>query len=200
MTQADLKKNMTIPRATPLNLPSLRLEGGLFLPDILEKAALGQGLLQTEADYALPKGLKLRDEASRAFQIACAQWRSFAGVLDRADINAERASTQFVTELLRDVFAYPAIAACSGVPVGDRLYPITHLAHPTPAAQAAGAKSLAIVIAPHTLALDTRCTVRGARRWRPSQVGLPAGAGTAECQRRPRVGTGQQRPHSALAA
>lgn len=175
MTQADLKKNMTIPRATPLNLPSLRLEGGLFLPDILEKAALGQGLLQTEADYALPKGLKLRDEASRAFQIACAQWRSFAGVLDRADINAERASTKFVTELLRDVFAYPAIAACSGVPVGDRLYPITHLAHPNPAAQAAGAKSLAIVIAPHTLALDTpdaRYAVQGAGARRKSAFQL----------------------------
>lgn len=175
MNQADIKKNMTIPRATPLNLPSLRLEGGLFLPDILEKAALGQGLLQTEADYALPKGLKLRDEASRAFQIACAQWRSFAGVLDRADINAERASTQFVTELLRDVFAYPAIAACSGVPVGDRLYPITHIAHPTLAAQAAGAKSLAIVIAPHTLALDTpdaRYAVQGAGARRKSAFQL----------------------------
>lgn len=175
MTQADIKKNMTTPRATPLNLPSLRLEGGLFLPDILEKAALGQGLLQTEADYALPKGLKLRDEASRAFQIACAQWRSFAGVLDRADINAERASTQFLTELLRDVFAYPAIATCSGVPVGDRLYPITHLAHPTPAAQAAGAKSMAIVIAPHTLALDTpdaRYAVQGAGARRKSAFQL----------------------------
>ncbi len=46
MTQADIKKNMTTLRATPLSLPSLRLEGGLFLPDILEKAALGKSLLQ----------------------------------------------------------------------------------------------------------------------------------------------------------
>ncbi|MBS0436169.1 MAG: N-6 DNA methylase [Proteobacteria bacterium] len=166
---------MTTLRATPLSLPSLRLEGGLFLPDILEKAALGKSLLQTKADYALPKSIELRDEASRAFQIACAQWRSFAGVLDRADINAERASTQFVTELLRDVFAYPAIAACSGVPVGDRLYPITHLAHPAPAALVAGAKSLAIVIAPHTLALDTpdaRYAVQGAGARRKSAFQL----------------------------
>ena len=35
-------------RTTALNLPSLRLEGSLFLPDILEKAALGQGRLQSE--------------------------------------------------------------------------------------------------------------------------------------------------------
>jgi len=36
---------------TVLNLPSLRLEGGLFLPDQLEKAALGTAHHQTEADY-----------------------------------------------------------------------------------------------------------------------------------------------------
>ena len=53
-----------------LHLPTLRLEGGLFLPDVLEKAALGQARLQTEADYATPKGLKLKDDYSRAFRIA----------------------------------------------------------------------------------------------------------------------------------
>jgi hypothetical protein len=162
-------------RTTALNLPSLRLEGSLFLPDILEKAALGQGRLQTEADYGLPKGLKLRDEASRAFQIASAQWRTFAALLDRADFNPQRASTQFISELLRDAFAYPAVAAVSGVPVGDRTYPITHLAHATPAAQSAGAKPVAIVIAPHNQGLDDpdpRFAVQGsgAKRKSPFQL------------------------------
>ena len=64
-------------RTTALNLPSLRLEGSLFLPHILEKAALGQGRLQTEADYGLPKGLKLRDEA-RAVE-ADGAWALAAG-------------------------------------------------------------------------------------------------------------------------
>lgn len=145
---------MKSPRTAALNLPSLRLEGSLFLPDILAGAALGQGRLQSESDYGLPKGLKLRDEASRAFQIASAQWRAFAAMLDRTDINPQRASTQFISELLRDAFAYPAVAAVSGAPVGDRTYPITHLAHAAPAAQAAGAKPVAIVIAPHNQGLD----------------------------------------------
>ena len=61
-----------------LNLPTLTLEGGLFLPDQLEKAALGSAQWQTEADYGTPKGLKLKDDYSRAFQIACAQWKHFA--------------------------------------------------------------------------------------------------------------------------
>ena len=52
-----------------LNLPTLHLEGGLFLPDQLEKAALGKASYQKEADYQIPAGLKLKDEYSRAFQI-----------------------------------------------------------------------------------------------------------------------------------
>jgi hypothetical protein len=166
---------MKTPRTNGLNLPALRLEGGLFLPDILEKAALGQGRLQAEADYGLPKGLKLRDEASRAFQIASAQWRTFAGLLDRTDFNPQRASVQFVSELLRDALAYPAVAAVSGVPVGDRVYPITHQAQPAPAAQAAGAKPVAIVVAPHNQGLDDadpRFAVQGsgAKRKTPFQL------------------------------
>lgn|GEM_PF-5281553 len=43
-----------------------RLEGGLFLPDQLEKAALGAARFQSEADYHTPKGLKLKDDYSRA--------------------------------------------------------------------------------------------------------------------------------------
>ena len=171
MTLQPDNKNMKTSRTTGLNLPALRLEGSLFLPDILEKAALGQGRLQTEADYGLPKGLKLRDEASRAFQIASAQWRSFAALLERSDFNPQRASTQFVSELLRDALAYPAVAAVSGVSIGDRTYPITHLAHPAPAAHAAGAKSVAIVIAPHDQGLDdpdSRFAVQGSGTKRKS--------------------------------
>lgn len=175
MTLAPDNKNMKTSRTTGLNLPALRLEGSLFLPDILEKAALGQGRLQTEADYGLPKGLKLRDEASRAFQIASAQWRTFAGLLERSDFNPQRASVQFVSELLRDALAYPAVTAVSGVPIGDRTYPITHLAHPASAAQAAGAKSVAIVVAPHNQGLDDpdpRFAVQGsgAKRKSPFQL------------------------------
>jgi hypothetical protein len=96
-------------------------------------------------------------------------------LLDRADFNPQRASTQFISELLRDAFAYPAVAAVSGVPVGDRTYPITHLAHAAPAAQAAGAKPVAIVIAPHNQGLDDpdpRFAVRGsgAKRKSPFQL------------------------------
>ena len=78
---------------TVLNLPTLHLEGGLFLPDQLEKAALSKAGYQTEADYQIPTGLKLKDEYSRSFQIASAQWKHFAPNLERQDWDRQMPSS-----------------------------------------------------------------------------------------------------------
>jgi hypothetical protein len=129
---------------TVLSLPSLRLEGGLFLPDQLEKAALGNANHQTEADYHTPKGLKLKDDYSRSFQIACAQWKQFAPRLDRQDADAATVTLSFVQELLRDALGYHNLTVQDGITVGDRHYPITLLA----------GSSLPVVVAPHYLGLD----------------------------------------------
>lgn len=136
-----------------LNLPTLTLEGGLFLPDQLEKAALGSAQWQSESDYGTPKGLKLKDDYSRAFQIACAQWKHFAAHLDRSDVDAATLTQTFVHELLRDVFGYTNLKPCSGITVGDRHYPISLLAGKLP-----------VVVAPHTLSLkdaDPRFAIEG---------------------------------------
>lgn len=135
-----------------LNLPTLTLEGGLFLPDQLEKAALGSAQWQTEADYGTPKGLKLKDEYSRAFQIACAQWKHFAAQLERTDVDAAALTQTFVQELLRDGFGYP-IQSCPGITLGERHYPVSLMAGSVP-----------VVVAPHTLALhdsDTHFAIEG---------------------------------------
>lgn len=115
-----------------LNLPSLTLEGALFLPDQLEKAALGQARLQTEADYQTPKGLKLKDDYSRAFQIACAQWKHFSPALEREDVDALASTQTFVEELLRDVFGYSTLQRTSAIQISERAYPITFVAGHVP--------------------------------------------------------------------
>ncbi len=138
-----------------LNLPTLRLEGGLFLPDQLEKAALGKASLQGEADYRIPKGLKQKDEYSRAFQIACAQWKHFAATLERQDRDAWQETCRFVQELLRDALGYHALTSVNGLLLAERHYPFS----------LQFAANLPIIIAPHTLALDTpdtRFAVTGA--------------------------------------
>lgn len=126
-----------------LNLPSLRLEGSLLLPDQLEKAALGQAILQSEADYLTPKGLKLKDDYSRAFQIACAQWKHFSSLFDRNDVDAHHATITFMQELLRDALGYHNLVSSQGVTLDDRHYPITLLGGNIP-----------VVVAPYTLGLD----------------------------------------------
>jgi hypothetical protein len=151
-------------RHTALNLPSLRLEGALFLPDQLEKAALGQAHNQTEADYGIPRGLKLKDEYSRAFQIAVAQWRQFENQLDRLDLDPAVVTQQFVVELLRDALGYSHLARISGLTASERRYPVTALAGAVP-----------VVIAPHNLELDdpdSRFAVEGGGSRRKSAFQL----------------------------
>lgn len=150
-------KRVTRHKSSALNLPTLRLEGGLFLPDVLEKAALGNARLQADADYGIPKGLKQKDEYSRAFQIASAQWKHFEKQMERTDLDAVHATATFVIELLHDTLGYPAVGACTGVKVGDRHYNVTHIASNGSGLQ------LPIVIAPHTLGLDEADTIFGVR-------------------------------------
>lgn len=126
-----------------LNLPTLKLEGGLFLPDQLEKAAQGRASAQSEVDYGTPKGVKLKDEYSRAFQIACAQWQHFAAQIGRADIDAAQLTTAFIHELLRDGFGYATLQATAAQQVGELRYPVSLMAG-----------NLPVLVAPHTLGLD----------------------------------------------
>ncbi|WP_417447298.1 Eco57I restriction-modification methylase domain-containing protein [Kangiella sp.] len=125
------------------NLPSITLEGGLFLPDQLENAALGQAEYQAETDYQIPKGLKLKDEYSRAFQIASAQWKQFTPQLQRTDLNASSATQTFVAEFLRDALGYTQLEAVEPITVNERGYPIGLMAGHIP-----------VVVAPFDSKLD----------------------------------------------
>jgi hypothetical protein len=156
-------------KSSALNLPTLRLEGGLFLPDVLEKAALGTARLQADADYGIPKGLKQKDEYSRAFQIASAQWKHFEKQMERTDLDATHATATFVAELLRDALAYPAVGASTGISIGDRHYPVTHIASNGLGAQ------LPIVVAPHTQGLDEADARFGVRHTDGQAIGGHSG-------------------------
>ncbi|MBN0224454.1 hypothetical protein JTL42_34555, partial [Pseudomonas aeruginosa] len=109
----------------------------------LEKAAQGRASAQSEADYGTPKGVKLKDEYSRAFQIACAQWQHFAAQIERADVDAAQLTTAFVHELLRDTFGYATSQAAAAQQVGELRYPVSLMAGTLP-----------VLVAPHSLGLD----------------------------------------------
>lgn len=128
---------------TALNLPSLKLEGALFLPDQLEKTAQGQAKYQSEADYQTPEGLTLKDEYSRAFQIACAQWKHFAPLFERNDTNPQEATHYFVQKLLRDAFGYSGLSEGQCIELNKRRYSVNLISGHLP-----------IIVAPFTLGLD----------------------------------------------
>jgi len=126
-----------------LSLPAFTLEGGLLLPGQLEKIARGRASAQREADYHLPKGIKLKDEYSRAFQIARAQWQHFSAQMERADVDAAHITTTFIHELLRDAFGYAALQPVQGQQAGQLRYPVSFMTGEMP-----------VLVAPHTCGLD----------------------------------------------
>lgn len=141
---------------------TLRLEGGLFVPGILEKIAAGEHRLQSAEDYCLPRGLRLLDEQGRAFRIGRALWVRFGEHRARAGIDAARVTTGFVAEMLRDAFGYATLQPCPEAPViGERAYPVSLMAAP----------HMPVVVAPHDLELDApdeRFAVRGSGSRRTS--------------------------------
>jgi hypothetical protein len=125
---------------------SMKLEGSLFVPELLERAASGAATFQKETDYAIPKGLKLHDEYGRAFRIATASWKDFAPQMARTDHDAAKSTRAFVTDLLRQCLGYTDLAALKEpITLDDRAFPIT--------AMACGGR-LPVIIAPHNLGLD----------------------------------------------
>ncbi len=63
--------------------PSLRIEGGLFSPDLFEALANGSLPGQTPRDFGLEGRRSVTDEAAQTFQEVRAQWRIFKNRLAR---------------------------------------------------------------------------------------------------------------------
>lgn len=146
---------MTKKNSASLGFDTFLLEGALFVPDLLEKAARGELAHQKEADYSIPKGRRLLDEYGRAFQIGEAQWREFRTQRARTDVDTGTATIPFVTEFLHDVLDYAEIEPAGHITVGERTYPVALMA----------GQHVPVVVAPHALDLDDpdpRFAVEGA--------------------------------------
>jgi len=133
------------PRHSPtLGFDTLRLEGALLLPDLLEKAAQGQASGQAAEDYHVPRGLTLQEEIGRAFRIAQAQWKAYSVTHERTDLDAAASARAFVAEFLRDALGYADVRATAPRNVGERSFPLSLQA----------AANIPVVVAPATLDLD----------------------------------------------
>jgi len=127
-----------------LGFDTLRLEGGLLLPDLLEKAAQGLAGCQQPEDYHVPRGYTLQEEIGRAYRIAQAQWTAYGADLERTDLDATARARAFAVEFLRDALGYAETRATPPRNVGERTFPVTLQAAP----------NIPVVVAPAALDLD----------------------------------------------
>lgn len=134
---------------TSLEFDAIAIEGGLLPAEWLAKVAQLAVPLQKLEDYAVPKGLNLRDELGRYWHIARAHWGDFQLARNaHANGDAHAASQRLLTALLRDVFGASDLSAVvSPIVIAERNYPVS--------ANARGGR-LPLVIAAFDQRLDAR--------------------------------------------
>jgi hypothetical protein len=110
---------------------AIRIEGGLFPAEFLQRVAALTASGQAAQDYGLPPGRTVRDEIGRYWTIAEALWKEYRRNRPREDLPAERTGIErWLVRLLRDVFGHADIApAPARAVVGDRSFPVTHRVH-----------------------------------------------------------------------
>jgi hypothetical protein len=134
---------------THLTYQAIRIEGGLIPADELTRLTTLQVPEKTEqkdAQYGIPKGLKLRDEVARFWKIGQNLWSEFQSLRQRQDVDAHRATVQdFLLPLLRDVLGYSDLAPGASVQAFGHTYNVGY---------AARAGHLPVILAAHAQALD----------------------------------------------
>ncbi|MDT3680545.1 MAG: N-6 DNA methylase [Burkholderiaceae bacterium] len=111
---------------------AIRIEGGLIPADELTRLttlANPEATEQTDTQYRVPKGLKLRDEIGRYFRIALSLWNEFKALRARTDVQAHQVTVrEFLVPMMRDVLGFTDIAACEPFEKAGHRYAVGHAA------------------------------------------------------------------------
>ena len=111
-------------RSAQLDFAALEVVGGLLPTDVVTQIAAGDAGEQSDENYGIIKGLKLRDEIARFYQIGLAHWETFE--MNRAG-NAS-APIGFVQSLLRDCFGFSTLQKSTVKVLSERSFPINFAA------------------------------------------------------------------------
>ncbi|MDA9337301.1 N-6 DNA methylase [Planktomarina temperata] len=107
-------------RSARLDFAAIEVVGGLLPTDVIAQIAAGDAAEQSDESYGIPKGLKLRDEIARFYQIAHAHWESFETT---KGANAS-APIGFVQSLFSECFGFKTLTKSAGKVIADRTFPI----------------------------------------------------------------------------
>lgn len=109
---------------------AIRIEGGLLPAEELTRLTLladPKASEQTEPQYRLAKGLKLRDEIARDFKIALTLWQDFQALRQRQDVQAHDVTVrEWLLPLLRDVLHFHDAARCPAIQHAGHQYAVGH--------------------------------------------------------------------------
>jgi hypothetical protein len=140
---------MTNRNLTQLAYQAIRIEGGLIPADELARLTTLQApdtTEQTESDYGIPRGLKIRDEIGRYWKIAQNLWADLQQLRQRGDVSAHDATVrEFLVPLMRDVLGYTDITHGAVVAASGHSYNVGY---------AALAGRVPLVLAAHNQTLD----------------------------------------------
>lgn len=137
---------MTRRTGAELAFSAIRIEGGLFAADFLGRVARFEAPQQTEADYDVPRGLKLRDEIGRYWRIAQSLWTDFQTRRGRTDLDAHAFTVRELLEpFCRQVLGFADLHAVGPVTLSERIFSIGF--------HAVGGR-VPLVFAAHNLGLD----------------------------------------------
>ncbi|WP_141218374.1 Eco57I restriction-modification methylase domain-containing protein [Bordetella genomosp. 5] len=109
---------------------AIRIEGGLLPAEELTRLTLladPKASEQTEPQYRIAKGLKLRDEIARDFKIALTLWHDFQSLRQRKDVQAHDVTVrEWLLPLLRDVLHFHDAARCQAIQHAGHHYAVGH--------------------------------------------------------------------------
>ena len=106
--------------------PSIRIEGSILSPDILEKLDDISG--QRPADFGLETATKVKDEIARAWADAQDYWRIFNRKLEtlKGDSPATTETRNLWIVPLLGLFGYQLEYTAKSIDLNGKLYPISH--------------------------------------------------------------------------
>ena len=109
---------------------AIRIEGGLIPAEELTRLTLladPKASEQTEPQYRINKGLKLRDEIARDFKIALTLWQDFQSLRRRQDVSPHEVTVrEWLLPLLREVLHFTDAARCPAIEHAGHQYAIGH--------------------------------------------------------------------------
>lgn len=136
-----------------LAFAALSIEGALLASDFLNKVSHLDAAEQSETDYDIPRGLKLRDEIGRYWKIAQNLWQDFSAKRQRVDVDSHAVTVRdFLEPFCRQVLGFADMRAVGQLTLDERIFPIGF---------AASEGRVPLVFAAHDQGLDKPSTRHG---------------------------------------